>query len=48
METYNELKEDIRANNTGKVRLGDSSIDEIIKHGSSSLTAVNNGRFFSN
>jgi len=43
METYNELKEEIRANNTGKVRLGDSSLDEIITHGSSTLTAVNNG-----
>ena len=39
-----ELKADIKANNTGKVQLGDASIDEIIEHGSSSLTAVNEGR----
>jgi hypothetical protein len=42
-EAYDKLKEEIRANNTGKVRLGDSSLDEIITHGSSTLTAVNNG-----
>ena len=42
-EAYDRLKEDIKTNNTGKVQLGDSSIDEIINHGSSSLTAVNNG-----
>ena len=42
-EAYDRLKEDIKRKNTGSVRLGDSSIDEIINHGSSSLTAVNNG-----
>jgi tellurite resistance protein len=43
-EKLKELKADIKANNTGKVQLGDASIDEIIEHGSSSLTAVNEGR----
>ena len=41
--TLDKIKRKIKANNTGKVQLGDSSIDEIINHGSSSLTAVNNG-----